>query len=102
MVNVSIDKRVTTYIYMNRSFEIYTAHIEGEIDIELIGLIPRNGFVAINHDHITNGKINKRLNLLDLFYSDTIEEAIERVTDYCNIQGMSEEEIFGYFLTKYT
>lgn len=59
----------------------------------------QNVYCAIEDKYITDGKINKRLNGLEMHVGKTLEECINYTTDYAEVeylveQGYSRAEAF--------
>lgn len=65
-------------------------------------------YAGIKREYITDGRINRQLNGLQMYVSETVEEVIDRITDTEEIEYLTKSEgldageaVRRYFMKKY-
>lgn len=100
MKNTTLEQ-ITTYIIHNNEWIIVYCEAGFENDTE------DRHYAGIRREWITDGKLNREVNGLQILVSKTIEEVIGRITDveevdYLVEQGMDRmEACIAYFNKKY-
>lgn len=79
-------EQVTTYIIRNNEWVIVYSADGFKNDRE------DRHYAGIRREWITDGKLNRELNGLDMMVSHTINEVIDRITDREELRYLIEEE----------
>lgn len=93
---------VTTLIVRGHEYYIVTKdHFNGDINNKF-------KYAGIKKEYITDGKLNRELNGLQMYVSETVAEVVDRITDSEEIAYLTREEgldageaVRVYFMKKY-